>query len=48
MMGTRRATFVIDEEGIVRFKQINRLGLDYMDAEDLRAAVEQAAIASKT
>jgi thioredoxin-dependent peroxiredoxin len=45
MMGTRRATFVIDEDGIVRFKHVNTLGLDYMDAGDLRAAVEQAAAA---
>jgi peroxiredoxin Q/BCP len=48
MMGTRRATFVIDDEGIVRFRHINRLGLDYMNADDLRAAVAQATIASKT
>jgi hypothetical protein len=36
---------VIDDEGVVRFKHVNRLGLDYMDADDLRAAVEQATAA---
>jgi peroxiredoxin Q/BCP len=45
VVGTRRATFVVDDEGIVRFKHVNRLGLDYMDANDLRAAVEQATAA---
>ena len=45
MVGTRRATFVIDEDGVVRFKHVNRLGLDYMDADDLRKAVEQATAA---
>ena len=48
MVGTRRATFVIDEEGVVRFKHVNRLGLDYMDADDLRKAVEQATTAKAT
>jgi peroxiredoxin Q/BCP len=48
VVGTKRATFVIDEDGIVRFKNVNRLGLDFMDADDLRAAVEQVAAASKT
>jgi peroxiredoxin Q/BCP len=45
MVGTRRATFVIDEDGVVRFKHVHMLGLDYMDADDLRKAVEQATAA---
>ena len=42
MVGTRRAVFVIDEEGVVRFKHVHRLGLDYLDADELREAVAQA------
>lgn len=41
ILGTRRAVFVIDEEGIVRFKHVHRLGIDYLDADELRAAVEK-------
>jgi peroxiredoxin Q/BCP len=42
LVGTRRAVFVIDEEGLVRFKHVHRLGLDYLDADQLRDAVAQA------
>jgi peroxiredoxin Q/BCP len=41
MVGTRRAVFVVDEQGVVRFKHVHMLGLDYLDADELRAAVEQ-------
>ena len=40
VLGTRRATFVIDEQGIVRHRQVHALGVDYEDADDLRAALE--------
>ena len=39
VLGTRRAAFVIDEHGIVRHRQVHALGLDYEDADDLRAAL---------
>jgi peroxiredoxin Q/BCP len=42
LVGTRRAVFIIDEEGIVRFTHVHRLGLDYLDADQLRDAVAQA------
>jgi peroxiredoxin Q/BCP len=42
IVGTRRAVFVIDEDGVVRFTHVHRLGLDYLDADELRAAVAQA------
>ena len=48
VVGTRRAVFVIDEQGIVRLKHVHVLGLDYMDADDLRAAVEKATAARTT
>ena len=42
---TRRAVFVVDEAGIVRFKHVHALGLDYLDADQLRDAVAQATAA---
>jgi peroxiredoxin Q/BCP len=45
VVGTRRAVFVVDEEGIVRFKHVHMLGLDYLDADELREAVERVTAA---
>src|SRR5690242_7580205 len=42
VVGTRRAVFVVDEDGVVRFKHVHMLGVDYLDAEQLREAVAQA------
>jgi thioredoxin-dependent peroxiredoxin len=43
LIGTRRAVFVVDEDGIVRFRHVHMLGLDYLDADELRAAVAKVA-----
>lgn len=43
IVGTQRAAFIIDEQGVVRYKHLHKLGLDYQTAEDLRAALEQVA-----
>jgi peroxiredoxin Q/BCP len=40
VIGTRRAAFVVDEDGIVRYRHVHTLGLDYQDADDLRAALD--------
>jgi peroxiredoxin Q/BCP len=45
VVGTRRAVFVVDEEGVVRFKHVHMLGLDYLDADELREAVSQVTAA---
>jgi peroxiredoxin Q/BCP len=42
-LGTRRATVVIDEAGVVRYRHVHTLGLDYQDVDDLRAALDAAA-----
>jgi peroxiredoxin Q/BCP len=39
IVGTRRAAFVIDEDGIVRHRHVHALGLGFQDADDLRAAL---------
>jgi thioredoxin-dependent peroxiredoxin len=38
-LGTRRATFVIDEDGIVRYRHVHTLGLDFQDVDQLREAL---------
>lgn len=38
----RRAIFVIDPEGVIRYRKVSRLGLGYEDVGDLAEALEQA------
>ncbi len=40
IVGTRRSAFVIDEDGIVRHRHVHALGLDFLNADDLRAALD--------
>ena len=40
IIGTRRAAFVIDEDGIVRHRHVHTLGLDFQDVDDLAAALD--------
>jgi peroxiredoxin Q/BCP len=40
LLGTRRASFVIDEQGIVRHRHVHALGLDFQGVDDLRAALD--------
>jgi peroxiredoxin Q/BCP len=40
ILGTRRATFVIDEDGIVRHRVVHTLGLDFPSADDLAEALD--------
>ncbi len=39
MVGTRRAVFILDEEGVIRHRHMHTLGLDFQDVEDLREAL---------
>jgi peroxiredoxin Q/BCP len=39
VVGTRRAVFVIDEQGVVRHRHLHALGLDYQDVDELREAL---------
>jgi peroxiredoxin Q/BCP len=39
VVGTKRATFVIDEEGVVRHREVHALGLQYESVDDLREAL---------
>ena len=39
VLGTKRSTFVIDAEGVIRFRHDATLGLTYLSADDLRAAI---------
>ena len=40
VLGTRRAAFVIDEDGIVRHRVVHTLGLDFLSADDLAEALD--------
>ena len=39
VLGTRRAALVIDEHGVVRYRHVHTLGLDFQDADELQAAL---------
>ena len=39
VLGTRRAAFVIDEQGVIRHRHVHALGVDYEDVDDLREAL---------
>ena len=39
LIGTRRAAFVIDEDGVVRHRHVHALGLDFQGADDLAEAL---------
>jgi peroxiredoxin Q/BCP len=41
IMGTRRAAFVIDEDGVVRYRHVRGLGLSFEDVDDLRSALDE-------
>ncbi len=41
ILGTRRAAFIVDEDGIVRHRHVHALGVDFEDADALRSALEE-------
>jgi peroxiredoxin Q/BCP len=42
VLGTKRSTFVIDGEGVIRFRHDATLGLTYLSADEQRAAIAKA------
>src|SRR3954465_11389312 len=40
LLGTRRAVVIVDEEGLVAYKHVPLLGLDFQTADELRAALD--------
>ena len=42
ILGTTRSTFVIDAEGVIRYRHDATLGLSFVGPDELRAAVEAA------
>lgn len=42
VVGTARAVFVIDEQGIVRYRHVHTLGISYQGVDELRQALAQA------
>lgn len=41
VLGTQRATFIVDYAGRVAWKKLHVLGLDFVDADELRAALAE-------
>jgi peroxiredoxin Q/BCP len=39
VFGTQRAVFIVDERGIVRYRHVHVLGLDYQRVDELREAL---------
>ena len=42
----RRSIFIVDPEGIVRYRQVALLGLRYQDVEDLKQSLQRARAAA--
>jgi thioredoxin-dependent peroxiredoxin len=40
-LGTQRAAFVLDEEGVVRWRKLHTLGLDFVGVDELRDALAE-------
>jgi alkyl hydroperoxide reductase subunit AhpC len=41
VVGTRRAVVVVDEDGVVRHREVHALGLDFQSADDLRRTLAE-------
>ena len=39
VLGTQRATFIVDEGGVVAWRKVHTLGLDYVSVDELQAAL---------
>jgi len=42
VVGTRRAVFIVDEEGKLAYKHVHALGLDFQTVDDIREALANA------
>jgi peroxiredoxin Q/BCP len=40
VQGIQRAVFIVDEDGIVRYRHVHRIGLDFQSVDDLRDALD--------
>jgi len=46
VIGMRRAVFIVDEEGVVRYASVHALGLRYQSVDDIKAALDAIAPAA--
>ena len=40
VVGTRRAVFIVDEEGKLAYKHVHTLGLDFQTVDEIKEALE--------
>src|SRR3954454_7185912 len=43
LLGTRRAVFIVDEEGRIAYRHVHLLGLDFQTVDDIRSALASIA-----
>ncbi|HVF18903.1 MAG TPA: peroxiredoxin [Mycobacteriales bacterium] len=48
IIGTKRSAFVVDAEGIVRWRHVSTIGLTYQGVQDLAAAVRELSTSPTT
>ena len=46
LFGTRRAVFIIDEDGHIAYRHVHMLGLDFQTVDDLRQALAECQLQS--
>src|SRR3954452_10377814 len=46
LLGTRRAVFIVDEEGRIAYRHVHLLGLDFQSVDDIRSAL--ASVTTRT
>jgi len=47
VFGTQRAVFIVDERGVVRYRHVHALGMDYQRVDELREALERVGTAAR-
>jgi thioredoxin-dependent peroxiredoxin len=47
VFGTQRAVFIVDERGVVRYRHVHALSMDYQRVDELREALERVGTAAR-
>jgi thioredoxin-dependent peroxiredoxin len=44
LFGTRRAAFIVDENGRIAYRHVHRLGIDFQTVDDIRGALAELTV----
>jgi peroxiredoxin Q/BCP len=47
VFGTQRAVFIVDERGVVQYRHVHALSMDYQRVDELREALERVGTAAR-